>query len=116
VERHFQVVETSDQQVGLIYKSGRLNGVLPPATRRVYWRGPVEVRVELIDIATDYALSRAHAALLARPSAALGQESGGPDSRSRRSRITTSACWWWTVNWRARCRRACTPSGGLTAR
>ncbi|MDS4022141.1 MAG: slipin family protein [Candidatus Competibacter sp.] len=71
IERHLQVVETGDRQVGLIYKNGRLDGVLPPATRRVYWRGPVEVRVESIDIATDYALSRAHAALLARPSATL---------------------------------------------
>ena len=68
VERHFQVVETGEQQVGLIYKNGRLDGVLPPATRRVYWRGPVEIRVEPIDISQDYALSRAHAALLARPS------------------------------------------------
>ncbi len=77
VERHFQVIETGDRQVGLIYKNGRLDGVLPPATRRVYWRGPVEVRVELIDIATDYALSRAHAALLARPSATLAKNLAG---------------------------------------
>ena len=77
VERHFQVVETGEQQVGLIYKSGRLSGVLPPATRRVYWRGPVEVRVELIDIAHDYTLSRAHAALLARPSVALSKSVAG---------------------------------------
>jgi regulator of protease activity HflC (stomatin/prohibitin superfamily) len=73
VERHFQVVETGEQQVGLIYKNGRLDGVLPPATRRVYWRGPVEVRVELIDIATEYTLSRTHTAVLARPSAALAK-------------------------------------------
>ncbi|MBK8510631.1 MAG: slipin family protein [Candidatus Competibacteraceae bacterium] len=77
VERHFQVVETGEQQVGLIYKNGRLDGVLPPATRRVYWRGPIEVRVDLIDIATDYALSKAHAALLARPSAALAKNLSG---------------------------------------
>ncbi|MER2603393.1 MAG: slipin family protein [Candidatus Competibacter phosphatis] len=77
VERHFQVVETGEQQVGLIYKNGRLDGVLPPATRRVYWRGPVEVRVELIDIAADYTLSRAHTAVLARPSAALAKNLNG---------------------------------------
>ncbi len=77
VKRHFQVVETSEQQVGLIYKSGRLTGVMPPATRRVYWRGPVEVRVDLIDIANDYTLSRAHAALLARPSAVLAKNLTG---------------------------------------
>ncbi len=73
VERYFQVVETGEQQVGLIYKNGRLDGVLPPATRKVYWRGPVEIRVEMIDIATDYTLSRAHTALLARPSAVLAR-------------------------------------------
>ncbi len=71
------MVETGDRQVGLIYKNGRLDGVLPPATRRVYWRGPVEVRVEPIDIATDYTLSRAHAALLARPSAILAKSLTG---------------------------------------
>jgi regulator of protease activity HflC (stomatin/prohibitin superfamily) len=57
--------------VGLIYKNGRLEGVLPPATRQAYWRGPIEVKVDMLDIGADYALSRAHAALLARPSAML---------------------------------------------
>ena len=77
VARHFQVVETGEHQVGLIYKNGRLAGVLPPATRQAYWRGPVEVKVELLDIGSDYALSRAHAALLARPSAALAKTMNG---------------------------------------
>mgnify|MGYP000872895510 FL=1 len=77
VARHFQVAETGEHQVGLIYKNGRLAGVLPPATRQAYWRGPVEVKVELLDIGSDYALSRAHAALLARPSAALAKTLNG---------------------------------------
>ena len=77
VEQHFQVVETGEHQVGLIYKNGRLEGVLPPATRQAYWRGPVEVKVEMLDTGTDYALSRAHAALLARPSAALARNLNG---------------------------------------
>ncbi len=75
--RHFQVVETGEHQVGLIYKNGRLAGVSPPATRQAYWRGPIEVKVELLDIGSDYALSRAHAALLARPSAALAKTLNG---------------------------------------
>jgi len=37
----------------------------------------VEVRVDQIDIATDYALSRMHATLLARPSAALAKSLTG---------------------------------------
>ena len=77
VARHFQVAETGEHQVGLIYKNGRLAGVLPPATRQAYWRGPVEVKVELLDIGSDYALSRAHAALLARPSATLAKTLNG---------------------------------------
>jgi regulator of protease activity HflC (stomatin/prohibitin superfamily) len=77
VERYFQVVETGERQVGLIYKSGRLEGVLPPATRQAYWRGPVEVKVDMLDIGADYALSRAHAALLARPSAMLARSLTG---------------------------------------
>jgi len=77
MERHFQVVETGERQVGLVYKNGRLEGVLPPATRQAYWRGPVEVKVELLDIGADYALSPAHAALLARPSAALARNLSG---------------------------------------
>ncbi|QQS53288.1 MAG: slipin family protein [Candidatus Competibacteraceae bacterium] len=77
MERHFQVVETGQHQVGLIYKNGRLERVLPPATRQAYWRGPVEVKVEMLDIGTDYALSRAHAALLTRPSAALAKNLNG---------------------------------------
>ena len=77
VARHFQVVETGEHQVGLIYKNGRLAGVLPPATRQAYWRGPVEVKVDLLDIGSDYALSRAHAALLARPSATLAKTLNG---------------------------------------
>ena len=77
VARHFQVVETGEHQVGLIYKNGRLAGVLPPATRQTYWRGPIEVKVELLDIGSDYALSRAHAALLARPSATLAKTLNG---------------------------------------
>ena len=65
--RHFQVVETGEHQVGLIYKNGRLEDVLPPATRQLYWRGPIEVQAEILDISADYALSRTHAALLTRP-------------------------------------------------
>lgn len=77
MERHFQLVETGDTQVGLVYKNGRLAGVLPPATRRLYWRGPVEVRVDKLEIGNDFALSRKHAALLARPSALLARGLNG---------------------------------------
>ena len=43
VARHFQVVETGEHQVGLIYKNGRLAGVLPPATRQAYWLSLIHI-------------------------------------------------------------------------
>jgi len=51
---HFQVVELNAHQVGLVYRDGRLSGLLAPETRAVYWRGPVEVRVQVQDIAEDF--------------------------------------------------------------
>jgi regulator of protease activity HflC (stomatin/prohibitin superfamily) len=56
---HLQVVELGPRQVGLVYRNGRLSGLLAPESRTVYWRGPVEVRVEVQDIATDFRLPQA---------------------------------------------------------
>ncbi len=65
-ERYFQVVELGDYEVGLVYKNGKLTSILPPATRQLYWRGPVDVRVDAIDIEKDYEVPRDKVALLAR--------------------------------------------------
>ncbi|HEX9802745.1 MAG TPA: SPFH domain-containing protein, partial [Gammaproteobacteria bacterium] len=65
----FQVVEPGEQQVGLVYKNGRLEAVLPPASRTVYWKGPVEVRVEVIDTDEALRIGKALATQLARPRA-----------------------------------------------
>jgi len=51
IEKYFQIVELGEREVGLVYKSGKLAGVLAPGRRQLYWRGPIEVRVEKIDIA-----------------------------------------------------------------
>jgi regulator of protease activity HflC (stomatin/prohibitin superfamily) len=64
LDEHVQVVDLGDQEVGLVYENGRLAGVLPPASRVAYWKGPVAVRVERIDIAEDFALPARTAALL----------------------------------------------------
>jgi regulator of protease activity HflC (stomatin/prohibitin superfamily) len=36
-----------------VYKRGTLAGVLPAGKRQVYWRGPVDVRVERVDVSGD---------------------------------------------------------------
>jgi regulator of protease activity HflC (stomatin/prohibitin superfamily) len=64
-ERHFQVIELSEYEVGLVYKNGKLNGVLAPATRQLYWKGPIDVKVEVLSIAEDFALPRDKIGLIA---------------------------------------------------
>lgn len=64
--RYFQVIELGEQDVGLVYKNGRLSTVLAPGTRQLYWKGPVEVRVEVLSIARDYAVPRETLRLIAR--------------------------------------------------
>jgi regulator of protease activity HflC (stomatin/prohibitin superfamily) len=45
---------------------------LPPGTRQLYWRGPVNVRVEVRDIAREYALEAGTARVLARAKGVAG--------------------------------------------
>jgi regulator of protease activity HflC (stomatin/prohibitin superfamily) len=53
VADEFVRVELSETQVGLRVENGVLVEVLAPATRRLYWKGLVDVRVEVLDIATS---------------------------------------------------------------
>src|SRR5690242_19851843 len=64
--RHFQLVELGDRQVGLVYKDGKLAGVLPTGKRQLYWRGPVEVRVEVLDVGAALEVPAELADLLVR--------------------------------------------------
>jgi len=64
-ERHFQVIELNEYEVGLVYKNGKLNGVLAPATRQLYWKGPIDVKVEVLGISEDFALPRDKVGLIA---------------------------------------------------
>jgi regulator of protease activity HflC (stomatin/prohibitin superfamily) len=46
----FVRVELAEDQVGLRTENGVLVEILPPATRRLYWKGLVDVRVEVLDL------------------------------------------------------------------
>ncbi|HTU67733.1 MAG TPA: slipin family protein [Steroidobacteraceae bacterium] len=70
-----QIVELGDREVGLVYKNGLLSGVLGPGARRLYWRGPVAVRVDVRDISTEYALDATTARVMIR---ALGATALAP--------------------------------------
>ncbi len=49
VARYFTVVELGDKEVGLVRKNGKIAGVLAPGTRQLYWRGPIDVDVEVLE-------------------------------------------------------------------
>jgi regulator of protease activity HflC (stomatin/prohibitin superfamily) len=66
VAKHFTIAELSDREVGVVYKDGKVAGVLAPAKRQLYWRGPIEVRVERQDISKEFEISKALAKILVR--------------------------------------------------
>jgi regulator of protease activity HflC (stomatin/prohibitin superfamily) len=72
LEPYVQIVELADREVGLVYKNERLTGVLAPGTRQLYWRSPVNVRVEVRDIANEYALDAGTARVLTRAKGVAG--------------------------------------------
>ena len=51
------MVELGAAEVGLRYENGVLVEVLAPNTRRLYWKGYIDVRVEVVDIAEDFAIA-----------------------------------------------------------
>jgi len=53
VAAEFVRVELNERQVGLRTENGTLVEVLAPATRRLYWKGLVDVQIEVIDIAAS---------------------------------------------------------------
>lgn len=65
MDKFFQLVELGEYEVGLVYKNGKLNGVLMPGTRQLYWKGPVDVKVEVLNIALDFAVPKAKVGLIA---------------------------------------------------
>ena len=66
MEKYFTIVELCDREVGLVFKNGKISGVLAPGKRQLYWRGPIEVRVEKQDIGKDFEIAKDLAKILVR--------------------------------------------------
>jgi regulator of protease activity HflC (stomatin/prohibitin superfamily) len=64
VAAEFVRVELNETQVGLRTENGALVEVLAPATRRLYWKGLVDVQVEVVDIGASAEVSATTAARL----------------------------------------------------
>jgi regulator of protease activity HflC (stomatin/prohibitin superfamily) len=69
--RYFTVIETLDSQVAVVYLDGRLARVIGPASRVLFWRGPVEVTFDRIDVRQEPEVPARLLPALAR----LGRES-----------------------------------------
>jgi len=59
VAREFTAIELGAAQIALRYENGVLIEVLAPNTRRLYWKGYVDIAFEKIDIASDYVVAPA---------------------------------------------------------
>jgi regulator of protease activity HflC (stomatin/prohibitin superfamily) len=66
MERHFQIVEVGDREVGLVYKNGRIAGVIAPGKRQLYWRGAIDVQVLKHDISKEFEIRAEVAKVLVR--------------------------------------------------
>ncbi|MGE0386583.1 MAG: slipin family protein [Gammaproteobacteria bacterium] len=49
----FVLADVGVEQVGLVSKNGRLEDVLAPGSRRLYWKGLVAVRIETVPFGAD---------------------------------------------------------------
>lgn len=50
VEKHFVIADLSDTQVAILYIDNKSREVLPPATRKAYWKGVREIRTEVFNL------------------------------------------------------------------
>ena len=75
VERLFTAVVTGDSEVAVVYWNERIAEVARRAERKLYWNGPVAIRVERFDLEQGLAIDAKLAKrLLAEPGLAAGTE------------------------------------------
>jgi regulator of protease activity HflC (stomatin/prohibitin superfamily) len=76
IDQHFDIVELAEHEVGLVYKNGRLAGILAPGSRQLYWKGAIEVRVDRVDLTQQLEVDSSVARLLARARPPLSVQAG----------------------------------------
>jgi regulator of protease activity HflC (stomatin/prohibitin superfamily) len=65
--QYFVAMDLADDEAGLRYADGVLVEILPPGTRRLYWRGLVEHRLDRVDFAQNGELDAALTKRLMQP-------------------------------------------------
>ncbi len=64
VSEHFECMDLGETQVGLRYEDDNLVEILPPGSRRLYWKGQSEQRLQRIELGHTYRLDAALTAQL----------------------------------------------------
>ncbi|MCE2461281.1 MAG: slipin family protein [Pseudomonadales bacterium] len=78
VGRLFTVVATGESEVAVVYWNERVAEVVRPAERKLYWKGPVEIRVDRFDLDEGLAIDAKLAKrLLAEPGLAMASANVG---------------------------------------
>ncbi|AIO39647.1 slipin family protein [Burkholderia sp. AU19243] len=65
--QHFVAMDLADDEAGLRYEDDVLVEILPPGTRRLYWRGLIAHRLERVDLAQHSMLPAALAKRIVQP-------------------------------------------------
>ena len=53
LDTHFVLANVSATEVGLLLRNGRIDEVLPPGSRRLYWRGSVDTQVRVMALGDE---------------------------------------------------------------
>lgn len=67
VERWFERMDLAEDEAGLRFENDVLAEILPPGSRRLYWKGPLVQRLERVALNTGFDLPATLAAHLAQP-------------------------------------------------
>jgi len=59
LDETFVLADVGTAELGLVYRNGKLEDVLAPGARKLYWRGAVAVRVERIALGEELAVDAA---------------------------------------------------------
>ncbi|MBN5149988.1 slipin family protein [Stenotrophomonas maltophilia] len=53
LDTHFALANVGATEVGLVLRNGRIDEVLPPGSRRLYWRGSVDTQVRVMALGDE---------------------------------------------------------------
>ncbi|NJM44259.1 MAG: hypothetical protein HC858_10370, partial [Brachymonas sp.] len=115
VGAYFVPAVLSETQVGLRYENGVLAEILAPSTRRLFWKGLVDTRIDVVDIADQIQVPPSVAALLKQRSCVAALWLACKAWCNCKCLSMARVCSGWMASWIASWVQALGPSGSSTA-